>query len=179
MTGSNYSPLQTVRVTLTVWCSSSFILSLHKYLSGFASACFLPCYFNRTLFFKKFQSFLLVSLVTFLSFSLFLSIPAELSVVLMKEWVMWVLAWRWSLSYLCQLSGGLASGQAHLDHKDCYRQSVSFMLRWHIDITKVFIHMHILTTHTNTCAHSSHPAVDTDRLMFAGVSGSGSQNNTL
>lgn len=97
----------------------------------------------------------MVSLVTFLSFSLFLSILAELSVVLMKEWVMWVLAWRWSLSYICQLSGGLASGQAHLDHKGCYRQSVSFMLRWHIDVTKVqCIHTYAHTDYTHTHAHT-------------------------
>lgn len=73
----------------------------------------------------------------------------------MKEWVMWVLAWRWSLSYLCQLSGGLASGQAHLDHKRCYRQSVSFMLRWHIDVTKVqCIHTCTYWLHTHAHAHT-------------------------
>lgn len=153
MTGSSYSPLHTVRVTLTVWCISSFILSISICLVLLLPASFLAIFIAA--FFFKFQSFLYVSLVTFLSFSLFLSILAELSVVLMKEWVMWVLAWRWSLSYLCQLSGGLASGQAHLDHKRCYRQSVSFMLRWHIDVTKVqCIHTCTYWLHTHTHAHT-------------------------
>lgn len=67
MTGSNYSPLQTVRVTLTVWCISSFFLYISiclvlllpaSFLAIFIAAFFkisvfsigLPCHFSVLFF---------------------------------------------------------------------------------------------------------------------------------